>query len=214
MIRTLLLDFGGVCLLSPVELHSYTEQTLGLPAGTLTWMGPVDPSTDPLYRDMVAGAGLTERGYWNQRAAEIGALVGRSMTVRDYAQLVYDPPRPELIRPEAVDVVERAFAAGFGVSVLTNDLRAFHGLDWERGVPFLQRVDHVVDCSDTEILKPDPRAYARAVDIIGVAADEVLFVDDQPMNISGAAEFGMHVQFFDIAEAATSWATVAERLGI
>ena len=42
----LLLDFGGVCLLNPVEMHARTEAVLGLPAGTFEWMGPVDPDTD------------------------------------------------------------------------------------------------------------------------------------------------------------------------
>ena len=44
----LLLDFGGVCLLNPVEMHARTEAVLGLPAGTFEWMGPVDPDTDEL----------------------------------------------------------------------------------------------------------------------------------------------------------------------
>jgi putative hydrolase of the HAD superfamily len=214
MIDTLLLDFGGVCLLSPIELHGHLEERLGLPAGTFTWLGPLDPSTDQLYRDMIDGVGVTERGYWHQRAADVGRAVGRAMALDEYMRLLYEPARPELVRPEAVDVVERAFAAGYGVSVLTNDLRAFHGPDWGDGIPLLQRVDHLVDCSDTGILKPDPRAFQRAVDIVGVPAERVLFVDDQPLNVAGAVEFGMQVQYFDIADAAGSWKQVAERLGV
>jgi putative hydrolase of the HAD superfamily len=215
VIRALLLDFGGVCLLSPVELHGYLEELYDLPSGTFDWRGPLDPSTDALYRTMIAGDGLTERGYWGQRAAEVGEVIaGRPMTIAEYARVLFDPPRPEVIRPEATAVVQRALAAGFGVSVLTNDLSAFHGPDWAAGVPFLSLVDHLVDCSDTGFLKPDPRAYQRAVDAVGVPAEEMLFVDDQPLNAAGAEAFGMQVQFFDIADATGSWAKVAQRIGV
>jgi putative hydrolase of the HAD superfamily len=210
----LLLDFGGVCLLNPVELHGHVERELGLPAGTFEWLGPVDPSTDELWRRMVAGNGLSEREYWRQRAAEVGRVAGRPMTLEKYMKLLYDPPRPGMVRTEAIDVIDRALAAGFGVSVLTNDLRAFHGPHWERDVELLQRVDHIVDCSDTGILKPDPRAYQRAVDITGIGRDRLLFVDDQPLNVKGAETCGIDAIWFDVANPADSWKTIATRLGL
>lgn len=213
-IEVLLLDFGGVCLLNPVELHHRAEELLGLPAGTFDWLGPVDPGTDPLWQKMIAGDGLTERDYWAKRAVEVGQAAGRDFDVRDYMIMLYDPPTPEIIRTEATDVVGRALAAGFGVSVLTNDMRAFHGREWETGIDLLQTVDHIVDCSDTNILKPDPRAYARAVDMIGVPADRMLFVDDQPRNCDGATAAGMEAMWFDVSNAAGSWAAVADQLGL
>ncbi len=210
----LLLDFGGVCLLNPVELHAKAERLLGLAAGTITWMGPLDPSTDELWQRMIANDGVNEREYWTMRGEEVGRLAGQDMTRSEYMRLLYDPPTPDLVRPEATATVEAAFAAGFGVSVLTNDMRAFHGPTWEKGIPLLQRVDHIVDCSDTHILKPDPRAFQRAVDMVGVAADRMLFIDDQPINVQGALDAGLDAMWFDIANAATAWAEVGERLGI
>ncbi|MFN3217874.1 MAG: HAD family hydrolase [Acidimicrobiales bacterium] len=210
----LLLDFGGVCLLNPVELHHRAEAALGLPSGTFEWMGPVDPSTDPLWQAMVAGEGVTEREYWARRAADVGAAAGREFALRDYMRLLYDPPIPEMIRPEATEVVQRALAGGFGVSVLTNDMRAFHGAGWEADVEFLGLVDHIVDCSDTDILKPDPRAFQRAVDIIGVPAQRMLFIDDQPLNVQGATAFGLDAIWFDVANPRQAWDDVAQLLGL
>jgi putative hydrolase of the HAD superfamily len=211
---TLLLDFGGVCLLNPVELHAHVENELGLPAGTFEWMGPVDPETDELWRRMVAGDGLSEREYWHQRAADVGRAAGREMTLHEYMRLLYVPPHADLVRPEAEDVVARAFQAGLGVSVLTNDLRAFHGPEWEHGIALLRRMDHIVDCSDTHILKPDPRAFERAVQITGVAADRLLFVDDQPLNVEGARGYGIDAVWFDVAHPLQAWAEIAARLGL
>ncbi len=210
----LLLDFGGVCLVNPVELHHKAERELGLDPGTLSWLGPIDPSTDPLWQELVSGQGLNEREYWAERARHVGELVSRPMDTRTYMTLLYDPPSPELIRPGCNDVVARAQASGIAVSVLTNDLAAFHGDEWKAGIPLLQQIDHLVDCSDTGILKPDPRAYQRAVDITGVAAEHILFVDDQPGNVDGARAFGIETMWFDIANAESSWNDVAERLGV
>lgn len=210
----LLLDFGGVCLLNPVELHDTATTRLGLPQGSFSWLGPIDPSTDELWQHMVAGEGLTERDYWAMRAREVGEAAGRDLDTRAYMTLLYEPPAPELVRPEAISTVEAAIAAGFGVSVLTNDMRAFHGREWEFGIDFLQMVDHIVDCSDTNILKPDPRAFARAEEMIGVSLDRMLFVDDQPRNVYGARDAGLDAMWFDIANASAAWAEVGDRLGI
>jgi putative hydrolase of the HAD superfamily len=110
--------------------------------------------------------------------------------------------------------VERVLQAGFGVSILTNDMRAFHGREWEKGIEFLTLVDHIVDCSDTNILKPDPRAFARAEEIIGFNGERVLFVDDQPRSVAGAEHVGITGMWFDISNATQSWAEVGRRLGV
>lgn len=209
----LLLDFGGVCLVNPVELHAWAEDSLGLAPGTFDWMGPVDPSTDEKWRRMIDGE-LTERQYWAERAAEVGRVSGVEMDTRTYMSMLYDPPRPELIRPEATAVVERAKAAGLGVSILTNDMRAFHGEAWERQVEFLDSADHVVDCSITNVLKPDARAYQQAVDAVGAAPERILFVDDQPRNVEGGRAAGLDAVWFDIADAPAAWTDVAHRLGL
>lgn len=210
----LLLDFGGVCLLNPVELHAVAEERLGLAPGTFDWLGPLDPSTDPLWAEMVSGSGVNEREYWAQRAADVGRAVGRSMELREYMELIYVPAEPDLIRPECNEVIDRSLAIGMGVSVLTNDLRAFHGPEWQESIPMFDRIDHLVDCSDTGILKPDPRAYERALSIIGAAPQRVLFVDDQPGNVAGAEASGLATHWFDIANANQSWHEVADRIGL
>lgn len=213
----LLLDFGGVCLVSPVEIHHIVERHLDLEPGTLTWRGPLDPTGDELYAQSIGDGGITERDYWAQRAAEVGRLAGldEPLDTMGYMRIAYDAPGDELVRPEAVAVAEAARAAGLGVSVLTNDLRAFHGDEWVARIEFLATVDHVIDCSHAGYLKPDPRAYERALAQLGDPDPaRVLFVDDQPLNVSGAEALGITSQFFDIADAAGSWKQVVERLGL
>jgi hypothetical protein len=51
----LVLDFGGVISRTVFETHRENERALGLAPGTLRWMGPFDPDSDPLWRSMQAG---------------------------------------------------------------------------------------------------------------------------------------------------------------
>ena len=64
--RALILDFGGVVTRTLFETHDITERALGLPAGTLTWRGPFDPASDPLWVSM-QNREITERDYWMAR---------------------------------------------------------------------------------------------------------------------------------------------------
>ncbi|MDH3681053.1 MAG: hypothetical protein OEV40_14030 [Acidimicrobiia bacterium] len=210
----LLLDFGGVCLLNPVELHHVAEAKLGLPPGTFTWLGPLDPPSDPLWRELTAGAELRERDYWRARAAEVGAAGGRSLSLEDYMRLIYWPPSDELIRPGCAEVVTAALGAGIGVSILTNDLRTFHGSEWEAGISVLAQVDRVFDCSDLGILKPDRRAFTWALSETGHDPYRVLFVDDQPLSVEGALAVGIDALWFDISQPAACWLDIAHRLGL
>jgi putative hydrolase of the HAD superfamily len=211
----LLLDFGGVCLLNPAELHAVVEDHFGLPRGTFTWMGPLDPATDDLYRESIRAGGMSERDYWTRRAADVGRTAGVEVDLVAYMNVAYGSPGNQLIRPEAIDVADAARAAGLGVSVLTNDLHAFHDDAWVAQIDVLTKVDHLVDCSHVGFLKPDRRAYEWALDELGdVDPERVLFVDDQPLNAEGAAVVGMHSEWFDISEATTSWRRVAKRIGV
>lgn len=128
----LLLDFGGVCLVNPVERHAAVEDHFGLEPGSLTWMGPLDVAGDELYARSLDDNDFTERDYWEQRAQEVGAAAGVELDTFGYMHVAYAlrETGDSLIRSGAVDVCERARAAGMGVSVLTNDLHAFHDEEW------------------------------------------------------------------------------------
>ena len=210
----LLLDFGGVCLVSPVELHRHVETGFGLAEGTLDWTGPISPGDDPLYMESIGSDGITEREYWEIRARQIGDLAGMEVDTRSYMRTAYDHDEDHLIRPEAAAVRAAAAAAGMGVSVLTNDLRAFHDDEWVKGISFLTAVDQVIDLSHRGILKPAREAYELALSHLGASADRVLFVDDQPANVTGAEAVGLAAMWFDISRATRSWQAVAERIGV
>lgn len=195
--RALVLDFGGPVLLSPFELTTQTEQRLGLPAGSLPWRGPFDPGSDAEWRDVQSGA-LAERSYWANRAREFASLTGRPALIRELIGAMYDDDEDFLVREGARALMTDARAAGLPVGILTNDLGAFHSAEWVGRLRVLRLADALVDGSHVGILKPDPRIYRMIADRLSVHMSQVVFLDDQPVNLAGAAAVGMTVVPVDV----------------
>jgi putative hydrolase of the HAD superfamily len=208
----LLLDVGAVIVRTPFELHRVAEARYGLPSGSLGWMGPHDPASDPLWRSMQAGH-LSELDYWHRRAEETERLAGRRGGLQEYMATCFGGPQSEFVRPEAEALVADARAAGLRIGVLTNETELLQGRDWIERVDVLRSVDALVDASVTGIMKPDPAAYALALEALGLPAGRVLFVDDQPRNVAGAEAVGIPAIRFDPADVPGSFTLVRRRLG-
>lgn len=210
----LLLDFGSVISVSVFERHRETEHILGLPPGTLTWLGPLAPATDALWQSMLRGE-ISERDYWHIRARETGQLVGEGdwdmpMLLKRVRQT--DPNA--VVRPEIDALVAAARAAGIRVGILSNELELFYGSRFLAGMHFLKDLDVIIDATHTGILKPDPRAYQQAIDALALPPERILFVDDQFRNIAGAINAGLQAQYFDLRDVPGNIAAVAARLGV
>ena len=147
---------------------------------------------------------ITERDYWHQRAAQAAPYTG-SPDVRRLFTLAFADPR-ECIRPEAMAMLDFCQDRSLRTGILTNDMRDFNEPGWSDRVEFVQRVDAVTDGSITGVLKPDPRAYAIAVEALGVSPASTLFIDDQPFNIEGAQAVGLQTVWFDVTDPAGSYA--------
>ncbi|WP_126974753.1 HAD-IA family hydrolase [Frigidibacter oleivorans] len=212
--KAIIFDFGGVISRTLFETHPLTEASLGLPSGSLTWMGPFDPATDPLWRDMQADV-ISERDYWYARTRELGGLVGKEWTeFSDFVKAVRGDAPAEVIRPEFLQTVEEALAAGLRLAVLSNELDLFYGADFRTKLPFLAQFDAIVDATYTGILKPDPRAYETCLAELGLTAGECVFVDDQDRNIKGAEKVGLRAVAFDVTRPAESYARVRAAAGL
>ena len=212
--KALVLDFGGVISRMLFETHELSEQAMGLPAGTLTWKGPFDPATDPLWQDMQADK-LSERDYWMTRTREVGRLLGEDWDkMETFVQRARGADVQAVIRPEAVSIICAAKAAGKKLAILSNELDLFYGADFRSRLPLLQLFDVTVDATYTGILKPDPRAYAAVTEALGLAAHDCVFVDDQKRNADGGVKAGMQVVHFDVLQPAASFSQARELLGL
>ncbi|MBK7613411.1 MAG: HAD-IA family hydrolase [Burkholderiales bacterium] len=214
MKRALILDFGGVISRTLFETHALSEQALGLPPGTLRWRGPFDTSSDPLWRDMQADK-LSERDYWLARSREVGQLLGEDwQRMETFVQRARGADPDAVIRPEAVNAIHRAKAAGCRLAILSNELDLFYGADFRQRLPLLAEFDVIVDATHTGILKPDPRAYADCLAQLGLPAQACVFVDDQARNVAGGQRAGLACVQFDVLNPGASYARALQLLGV
>lgn len=197
--RGLLLDIGGVVIRTPFELLATAEAHRQLSPGTLGGRGPFDPEGDPDFGEVARGT-LTERAYWQRRAEQVAPHLGTEPETRSMMLALFALPQERLVRPETVRLADKARATGRPVGFLTNDFADFHGDEWLRTMPILDGGARVVDGSLTGFLKPDPRAYERGASALGLPPEQVVFVDDQPMNIEGARTFGLVTVWFDVRD--------------
>lgn len=210
----LILDFGGVITRTLFETHSVTEHALGLKPGTLTWRGPFDPSSDPLWASMQDGH-ISERDYWLTRTREVGRLIGEDWTrMETFVKRARGTEPAGVIRPEADRAIRQAKAAGVKLAILSNELDLFYGAEFRRRLPLLQLFDVIIDATYTGILKPDPRAYHRCLNELGERPGDCVFVDDQKKNIEGAIASGLRSVHFDVTAPAESYTIALQMLGL
>ena len=211
--KGVLLDVGGVLLPTPWELLEDFEARNGWPPGTLPWRGPLDPATDPLWRSVRAGE-LTSAGYFDRRAGQISALLGRPLSWPEVTRAMFETRAGLAVRPEGRVLVGDARAAGRRTGLLTSKLVAFLSRELVERSDFLSSFDVLLDESETGVAKPDPRAYDQAAAAMGLDPPAIVFVDDDPANVAGATAAGMAGVHFDVADPAGSFARVRRRLGL
>jgi putative hydrolase of the HAD superfamily len=203
--RALVLDFGGVISRTLFETHAMTEQALGLAPGSLTWQGPFDPASDPLWVAMQNNE-LTEREYWQQRTLEVSELAGERWEEMSQFIIAARGADPALIiRPEALDAMAKAQAGGARLAILSNELDLFYGAGFRDKLPFMRQFEVVIDATYTKIMKPDPRAYSSCAEALGLACEDCIFVDDQLRNIVGAKQVGMQTVHFNVQQPRQSY---------
>lgn len=210
--KGLLLDFGSVISVSVFERHRETETALDLPRGSLSWMGPIAPETDPLWQSMQQER-ISERDYWAQRALELGRMVGEEgwdmLTMLTRIRQV-DPNA--VVRPKMKQLIESACEQGIAVGILTNEMELFYGKAFLERMDVLRHMRAIVDATHNNILKPDPRSYALAIRAMSLRPDEILFVDDQFRNVAGGVKAGLQTQYFDLRDIDGNIASIAARL--
>ena len=199
-IRAVVFDFGGVVIRTPFEMVPGLERWLGLAPGSIDLAGPFDPGADPVWRRFRAGE-FTELEYWHRQADRHAGMIGAGGDrLRSLMDSLFDARRDEVLRPATWQLRRSLIESGLRVAALTNDLSRFHDPSWIERMDVLDKFDPFVDLSNTGILKPDPRGYRRVLDGLDLPADQVLFVDDQPVNIAGAEKVGMQAVHFDVLD--------------
>lgn len=185
-VRGVLFDIGGVIVTDGPDLDEVARALgLSIGPGMLERVGgAVWGRRDPYDLD------LSDAEYWRAVASAAGAepptdAVIEQLTARDVARW----SRP---RVEVVGLVADLYGAGLTLGVLSNAPRSFAA--GFRSQPWARVFDVAVFSCDTGVAKPAPGAYRRAVEEFarhGVAAHEIVFLDDRPANVGPARAAGL-----------------------
>ena len=186
----LLLDIGGVVHNTGVRMVERLARREPAMWPVIEGIGGIASDRDELWQRMLRRQ-VTERDYWAQRAAELGAAVGETWDTRALMNRFYQLPEHEWLCAPTIELMTDAKAAGLRVGALTNDMTAFHGPEWVARQPHLKLFDVIVDASLTGVMKPDPRAFRDGAEALGLPAEQIVFLDDMPWNTEGARQAGM-----------------------
>ncbi len=177
-IQAILFDFGKVLSLSPDptawarlrELTGLSEEALD----ESYW----------LFRDDYDAGALTGDVYWEKVAGRpLPEETGRALKETDVALWTR-------MNEPMLDWVDALHRAGFRTGILSNMPDAMtEGIcarfDW------IENFDHAVWSHALKLRKPQAEIYHAAIDGLGVAAEEILFIDDKEENTEAAIEAGM-----------------------
>ena len=121
---------------------------------------------------------------------------GYPVDVDDYLQYVHDIPLDGLIEAQP-EVRQMLLHIPLRRAVLTNsDIQ--HATRVLTHVNLLDCFERVVDIRALNFInKPNPEAYRTALEMLGISAEETIFVEDTPVNTKPAKQLGMKTILVD-----------------
>lgn len=88
-------------------------------------------------------------------------------------------------------------ATQYKIGLLTNTMPGFIDIMIERGLLPKISYDAIVDSSVVRAIKPEAKIYEAAAQKAGCPPSEILFIDDERVNLMAAERQGWHVLWFD-----------------
>ncbi|HEY2126834.1 MAG TPA: HAD family phosphatase [Streptosporangiaceae bacterium] len=186
-----LFDYGNViCQPQPEPDIARLAEAAGCPVAELLppyWA----------YRLDYDRAALDVTSYWQQVAADLGG----SFTEAQIAELSrLDAGSWLHLRPGSVQLVADLAAAGVRLAVLSN--APGDTAQAVAGLPVAAHFEHLMFSCDLKLAKPDPECFRAALAVLRAAPADVIFLDDRPDNVAGAAALGIRSIHFTGPETA------------
>jgi len=188
-IEAVLWDFGGVILSSPFDAFNRYEAELGLPADFIRRINAVQPDDNAWAR--MERAEIDTRQFATLFEAEARAL-GGELSGQRVLELISGE-----VRPEMVEALKRV-RSRYRIACITNNMPAGHGPSMAASPERMEQIagimdlfEHVVESSKLNLRKPDPRIYRHTCDLLGVAPEACVYLDDLGINLKPARAMGM-----------------------
>jgi glucose-1-phosphatase len=177
MIKAILFDLGGVL----VSLRS-EEHMLGLMGERM--------SRDQMWETWIHSPAVRAHETGLIDAVEFSHRIIAEMQLPTSAEQFRTDFERWIVGPFAeTDTLIRAAAAQYQTALLTN-ISAMH---WQTIGTFniLPHMHHIHASYQIGQLKPDANYFLSALEKVGVAANEAIFFDDNPINVTAAMTLGI-----------------------
>ena len=182
-------DFGGVILTSPFEAFRRYEREAGLPEDFIRSLNARNGDANAWAKMERSEVSLDEFvALFEAEASEQGHTLDGWRVLQAISGD---------IRPQMVEALRRCKAA-FKVACITNNMKHGSGPGMARSADKAAAVaeimalfEHVVESSKLGWRKPDPRIYRHACDLLGVAPEQCVYLDDLGINLKPARAMGM-----------------------
>jgi len=183
-------DYGGViCTPQPDEDVALLAAAAGVPVPDL--QGPYWA-----YRLSYDRAELDGTTYWHKVAAALGV----SFPVSQIAELTrLDIASWLHLCDGTVTLLNDLAAAGYRLGLLSNAPADFAEVMAEQ--PVAGFFEHLAFSCYLGSVKPEPDCYRAVLAMLGARPADVVFIDDRPENVAGAAAVGIHGVRFTTPEA-------------
>jgi epoxide hydrolase-like predicted phosphatase len=207
-VKAVLFDLSGVMVASAFDAMGAIGPAHGMEPDAMVefLMGPYHEDTDHTWHQVERGE-LDILSWVIDRQAR-AAEAGWALDLSALGTMLGDMP----VSDEMVEAVRAVKAGGMLTSLVTNNVA--EGRDsWRRLLPVDELFDDVVDSSEVKLRKPNPAIFHLALERLGgLDPGEVLFLDDHPGNLAGAAKAG--IEGLLVTTPAEGAVALRDRLGL
>jgi len=182
-ISAVIWDLGGVLLRGEVTSRQALADRMGMPREELENLVFDNESGD---RAQLGEISVDE--HWENIRQQLGLDAAE---IREFRWQFWEGDRLDV---ELVDAI-RGLRGRYKTGLLSNAFSDLRQVVTTR-LNFSDAFDEMVISAEVHMMKPDPRIYQVALQRLGVAAEEAVFIDDMLRNVEGARSQGMHAIHF------------------
>jgi putative hydrolase of the HAD superfamily len=188
-IEAVIWDFGGVITTSPFEAFNRYEAERGLPRDFIRTVNATNPHDNAWARFERAEI---DTAAFDEIFLKEATALGHAVRGAEVLPLLSGDVRPRVV------AALKACKQHFKVGCITNNVQTGHGAGMagttERAaqvVAIMELFDGVIESSKAGLRKPDPRIYQMMCELLRVAPERCIYLDDLGINCKPASQLGM-----------------------
>jgi putative hydrolase of the HAD superfamily len=189
-VEAVIWDFGGVFTSSPFEAFNRLEAELGAPKDHIRRVNAANHHENAW---ALFERNEIDTARFDQLFLEESTALGFPIRGRDVL-----PRLSGELRPRMVAALKACKQAGFKVGCITNNVVSTHSPgqnEVQQAAGAMGQVmpyfDAIIESSKAGVRKPDPKIYLMMCELLGVAPERCVYLDDLGINCKPAAQLGM-----------------------